>query len=140
MRFPETDVMKRTFDLFHDLGIPLIPYRISGPRTWLAYNEKRFRSGEVKSYANDPFKVGLHHGGKVPDEYARRDPSDLLNDKIQPFVDELVRDYKAGLKKLLEVDEHSTRSYLREQGYPAAVIDYIETMCNGTGGFDRALA
>ncbi|CEL61410.1 Putative bifunctional amine oxidase DDB_G0291301 OS=Dictyostelium discoideum GN=DDB_G0291301 PE=1 SV=1 [Rhizoctonia solani AG-1 IB] len=140
MRFPDTEVMSKTFDLFDELGIPLIPYRMLGKKTWLAYNEIRHRRSELPSWSTDPFKVGVSKGGKVPDDYARRDPSDMLNEVIQPFIDELIRDRQAGLDLLFKYDHHSTRSYFTEKGYPQPVIDYIETMCFGTGGYDRALA
>ncbi|CAE6492886.1 unnamed protein product [Rhizoctonia solani] len=140
MRFPDTVVMKKTFELFDELGIPLIPYRMLGKKTWLAYNEKQYRRGELPSWKTDPFKVGVNHGGKVPVEYATQSPSDLLNNEIQPFIKELIQDLEKGLENLLQYDSHSTRSYLTSKGYPQSVIDYIETMCFGTGGYDRALA
>ncbi|KAH7322245.1 hypothetical protein B0J17DRAFT_723578 [Rhizoctonia solani] len=64
----------------------------------------------------------------------------MLNRKIQPFLDELIRDRKKELQMLSEQDSHSTHNYLTEKGYPQSVIDYIETMCFGTGGYDRVLA
>ncbi|CAE6470420.1 unnamed protein product [Rhizoctonia solani] len=140
MRFPDTDVMKKTFDLFDDLGIPLIPYRMLGKKTWVAFNEYRYRRDKVPSWSTDPFKVGVKHRGKVPDKYATQSPSEMLNREIQPFLDELIRDREKGLQMLFEQDSHSTRSYLTEKGYPQSVINYIETMCFGTGGYDRALA
>ncbi|KAG8703360.1 hypothetical protein FRC11_010799, partial [Ceratobasidium sp. 423] len=93
VRFPDTVVMKKTFELFDELGIPLIPCRMLG-------------------------EVGVNHGGKFPVEYATQSPSDLLNHEIQPFI----------------------KDYLTSKGYPQSMIDYIETMCFGTGGYDRALA
>jgi hypothetical protein len=141
MRFPETKLMKKTFDLFTELDIPLLDYHISDPekQTWLAYNGRRFRLADVKTYDNDPFGVGCQNGGNVPEEYAKKDPSKLLRDAIDPFICELLRDYSTGLDYLFQHDEYSTRSYLSKK-YPQSVIDYMETMCFGTGWFDRALA
>ncbi|KAG8744806.1 hypothetical protein FRC11_013316 [Ceratobasidium sp. 423] len=111
-----------------------------GKKTWLAFNEKQYRRGGLPPWKTDPFKVGVNHGGKVPVEYATQSPSDLLNHEIQPFIKELVRDPAKGSENPLQYDSHSTRSYLTSKGYPQSMIDYIETMCFGTGGYDRALA
>ncbi|KAG8705644.1 hypothetical protein FRC11_008897, partial [Ceratobasidium sp. 423] len=151
MRFPNTKLMEPTFELFKELGLPLLKYNIIEDKNWRAYNLERHKVGDLKihGYSNDPFKVGCHNGGTVPDKYAMQNPGQLLHDAIKPLLDLLLKDRDAGIKRLKELDYHTTRSYLREgkwdekkeaEGYPPALIDYIETMTFGTGWFDRALA
>lgn len=138
MRFPDTSVMRKSFELFEELGIPLGDYTFSDPRTFLVYNDIRFQRGDV-DWSTDPFKVGEKYGGIIPDKYATQDPSHLLGSKLQLFVDKLVENYEAGLEYLLKFDNYSTRSYLSAKGFALGLINYLETMTMGTGWFDRAL-
>ncbi|KDN47264.1 hypothetical protein RSAG8_03743, partial [Rhizoctonia solani AG-8 WAC10335] len=143
MRYPNTKLMKSAFDLFTELGLELLEYKILVDENQRAFNLERHTVGDLKinTYANDPFKVGVSNGGTVPDQYAKQSPGQLLSDAVKPFIDLLLKDRKKGIQKLKEVDYHTTRSYLREEmKYPPGLIDYIETMSFGTGWFDRALA
>lgn len=144
MRFPETRLMQPTFDLFKYLNLPLQTYHISGKRTWVAYNSKRYRQEdlEVNNYSDDPFGVGCANGGTVPDRFARMNPSKLLHDAIyEDFIKVFLEDRLKGIEKITAHDKYSTRSYLMlEKGFDASTVDYMETMCFGTGWFDRALA
>ncbi|KAH7322242.1 hypothetical protein B0J17DRAFT_772804 [Rhizoctonia solani] len=145
MRFPKTDLMKPTFDLFDELNLTqsLLEYKISVDENVKAFNLERHTVGSLKvtTYADDPFKVGVSNGGTVPDHYARQNPGNLLHDAIGHLINLLVTDRAAGIAELKRLDFHTTRSYLREEkGYPPSLIDYIETMSFGTGWFDRALA
>ncbi|KAB5590639.1 bifunctional amine oxidase [Ceratobasidium theobromae] len=137
MRFPDTSVMNKTFELFDELQIPLGQYNISSPETYLLFNNIRLKRGEI-DWTTDPFRVGEAYGGVIPDEYARQDPSQLMGIELQLFVDKLVANREAGLRYLLRFDHFSTRSYLATRGFPPAVINYLETMTMGTGWFDRA--
>ncbi|KAG8793838.1 hypothetical protein FRC12_001468 [Ceratobasidium sp. 428] len=147
MRFPDTPLMHRTFDLFRKLGIPLMKYSISRDENFMVYNDIRKRKSELASasaWLDDPFKIF----GTLPKPWVEKNPSTLLHDAIQPYVDRLVRAQNIGdtderereLKKILdEIDCYSTRSYLRiKMGYPPEIINWIETMTFGTAWFDRA--
>jgi monoamine oxidase len=74
MRFPDTAIMKRTFDLFDKLGFEkdesqnpkqgnLIPYHFSGPNNPFYYNNILVEDGKV---AGDEFKMSVGAGGIVP--------------------------------------------------------------------------
>jgi hypothetical protein len=143
MRFPDTPVMDKTFELFKKLKIKLLPYNLRDDENWLVYNDIRYKRKDItaKIWSTDPFKVGQSNGGTVPDEWAKQDPSELLSRMIQPFIDTLIKNPEEELKRIIEkYDHYSTRSYLAEKGpYPPAVINWIETMSVGTGWFDRAL-
>ncbi|CAE6450032.1 unnamed protein product [Rhizoctonia solani] len=145
MRFPKTDLMKPTFDLFDELGLTpsLLDYKISVDENVKAFNLERHTVGSLRvtNYANDPFKVGVANRGTVPDNFATQNPGKLLHDAIEDLINLLVENREAGIARLKELDFHTTRSYLRDEWhYPPALIDYIETMSFGTGWFDRALA
>ncbi|CAE6335108.1 unnamed protein product [Rhizoctonia solani] len=143
MRFPDTPVMAKTFELFKKLKIKLLHYNLGDDENWLVYNDIRYKRKDItaKIWSTDPFKVGQSNGGTVPDEWAKQDPSELLSRMIQPFIDALIKNPEEELKRIIEkYDHYSTRSYLSEKGpYPPAVINWIETMSVGTGWFDRAL-
>jgi hypothetical protein len=151
MRFPHTQVMKRTYALFDRLKIPLLDYHIFQCKNWLAFNNHRYRREQIQpnncpesaarvNWTDDPFKVGVNSGGAVPEEYARQNPSVVLGDIIKPFLDMLVKNRREGLKHLFKFDHLSTRGYLTQQQLTQSTIDYIETMASGTGWFDRAFS
>ncbi|KAG9122927.1 hypothetical protein FRC07_000492 [Ceratobasidium sp. 392] len=147
MRFPDTDLMKKTFDLFRNtLKLPLQPYSISQDKNYMYYNNIRKRKSEVATAAaweDDPFKVC----GSLKDEAAKRNPSDILYEAVKPWLLDLKEAHKIqdpeNRDKALwaifdKVDKYSTRSYLAEKGYSETMINWIETMSFGTGWFDRA--
>lgn len=143
MRFPHTPVMEKTFQLFDDLGIKRLPYKIIEDKNWVAYNLERYTQEQLKAktFADDPFKVGSANGGTVPDFYAQQDPSELLHSALEDLIQALVDDHEKGVIKLMGYDGYSTRNYLmKEKNFPPSLVDYLETMCFGTGWFDRALA
>lgn len=141
MRFPETPVMEKTYELFRMLKIPLLPYNISNEANWMCYNGvRKQKAGMANAWAGDPFRVSKKNKGNVPDEYACQDPSALLEKEIAPFIKKLVENPDTALDELIDhYDHYSTRSYLTSKGYPPAVVNWIETMSYGTGWFDRAL-
>ncbi|KAG8721834.1 hypothetical protein FRC12_007073 [Ceratobasidium sp. 428] len=147
MRFPDTPLMRRTFELFDNLGITYKPYSISDGKNFMVYNGERKRKSQLASAAawqEDPFRIF----GALPEPWVRSDPSTLLHDAVQPYVDRLVVAQNIGdtnerervLEIILdEIDSHSTRSYLLAvMHYPPKIINWIETMTVGTGWFDRS--
>lgn len=86
MRFPKIPPMERyvfvpgiclqvanalhsTFDLFRRTGVPLIDYKLSGPRTPKRYNGITvFKDQGPKEMDDDPFHVSESNGGPVPDK------------------------------------------------------------------------
>lgn len=142
MRFPDTPVMERTFNLFKFLDIPLLDYHISEESNWKLYNNVRIQVKDMKAAGPDPFKVAAIPGRPgLPEYWARQDPSQLLRQAIQPFLNALARNHEVALNNIIRHYDHfSTRSYLATRwNYPPTVINWIETMSFGTGWFDRAL-
>ncbi|KAG8771087.1 hypothetical protein FRC12_003865 [Ceratobasidium sp. 428] len=144
MRFPNTPIMAKTYELFKKLEIDLLDYKISNDTNWLVYNGRRISKKEIADnptiWESDPFRVSMANGGTVPDKWAKQDPGEILHKEIKPFIDALVEDPSKALDDLIDNYDHfSTRSYLAHKKYPPAVISWIETLCAGTGWFDRAL-
>ncbi|KAF8597465.1 hypothetical protein BDV93DRAFT_406617, partial [Ceratobasidium sp. AG-I] len=142
MRFPDTPVMQRTFNLFKIVDVPTLEYHISEENNWKAYNEVRLRVKDVKTAGLDPFKVASAPGRPgLPKYWAEQDPSELLRQAINPFLQALAKNYKVALNNIIKYfDHYSTRSYLATfWKYPPKVINWVETMSFGTGWFDRGL-
>ncbi|QRV73417.1 Flavin containing amine oxidoreductase [Ceratobasidium sp. AG-Ba] len=144
MRFPDTPIMKKTYELFKNLKIRLLEYKISNETNWMVYNGRRFSKKQIaddpKIWSQDPFRISVTNGGTVPDKWAYQDPGEILEKELKPFIDKLAKNPNSALDELIdEFDHFSTRSYLASKGYPPALISWIETMSAGTGWFDRAL-
>ncbi|KAG8793837.1 hypothetical protein FRC12_001467 [Ceratobasidium sp. 428] len=147
MRFPKTPLMQKTFDLFNLLNIPRQKYSISRGANFLAYNNIRKRKSDFANasiWLDDPFKVF----GSLPSPWVQRNPSDLLYAAVEPWLRRLKdahaiedpRQRNLEFQMIFEeVDDYSTRSYLRtHMHYPHTIINWIETMTFGSGWFDRA--
>ncbi|KAG8791048.1 hypothetical protein FRC12_010299 [Ceratobasidium sp. 428] len=143
MRFPYVPVMKAAFELLDRLGIEVSPFVMSAGGNLLSYNGIRMRKSELQgpsAWENDPFKVSRHNGGKIPPgPWDGKDPSILLAETIQPFVDELLSDADRGLDHLMsKYHGYSGRTYMvTHMGYPPELVDWIEVMTVGAGWLDR---
>jgi hypothetical protein len=134
MRYPDIPIMARFFDLVRKrlkMGDKLLPVTMSHGRNVLHFNGVRVTKENVKPPFTgvDTFKVGISERNL------------LYYNAIHPLREYFVSDtFSNGLKKLLEKDEHSVRSYLAlEKRYPAPVINWLETMEWRTGTFDASL-
>jgi hypothetical protein len=139
MRFPDTPYMKRVFDLFQSLKIKTMPYKLSSGYTFLYYNTvpyQRNAAGDGPPRGKDTFKVEPYVGAKAVQE----GPDAIMAGVNKPFRDALMKDWKIGMKTLMEADDFSVRSYLRHQGWKQEEINWIETMQASSGTFDRALS
>jgi hypothetical protein len=139
MRFPKTPFMKRTFELFKSLNIPTMPYHFSSGHTFLYYNTIRYQrdaNGNGPPAGTDPFKVQ----GSVGARAIKEGSAEIVASAIKPFRDALMKDWKTGMKTLMEADDYSVRSFLRFKGWNQEVINWVETMEDSTGSFDRALS
>ncbi|RIB19897.1 flavin-containing amine oxidoreductase-domain containing protein [Gigaspora rosea] len=95
--------------------IKLIPFIFSNPNALYYFNNKKAPSGEIMTL-NYSKSVGVKELGLpdvIPDNYL-----DLFNDALQPFFDELDKNFTNGLIYLKRYDHHSTYSYLREVFLP----------------------
>lgn len=125
MRYPDTPFMKRTFDLMKNRGlnIRLIDYIFTAPNTFHYY------PFSPKGYVDDKYLV----------EGAETIVKDMLTPLKAPFKE---RPIDEAIKILMEVDVHSTRSYMAlalKPPYPSSAIHWCETMDKSTGWYDRAL-
>ncbi|KAI8170920.1 hypothetical protein K4K49_006448 [Colletotrichum sp. SAR 10_70] len=149
MRFPDNEVMSRSFRLFDYLDIKkgalgertnvkdwpvLIPYYLS--------DEDKV----CPSYFNNIQKTGSPWGNAV-DPLTNKNPSDLYDEALKPFVD-LVKKYfdekttSCGKEKLWALlkkgDQMSVRQYLLSKT-TACQFEWLETATYGTGWYDQGL-
>ncbi|KAK3294313.1 uncharacterized protein B0H64DRAFT_343589 [Chaetomium fimeti] len=140
MRYPNIPTMKRTFDLFERTKVPLIPYCLSDKSNPSMFNDHLF------SDVTDPYHVSVSSGGKVPDAVVK-DYKGPLNAAFGPYKKALAEDFREGHKKLMEVDDFSTREFLKRGGpegkltkYDFFSIQWMETQNTSTNLFDQAFS
>ncbi|KAI1214156.1 FAD/NAD(P)-binding domain-containing protein [Annulohypoxylon truncatum] len=141
MRFPDIPIMKRTFDLFKLTGMPLIPYYLNRPETRDLFNDHF--SDESSS---DPYQVSIKNGGPVSDDVVDN-VNNILEAAFGPYKEKLVENFKEGFAELMEVDDFSTREFLKRGGpdgkqpsYDFFSIQWMETMNTSTNLFDQAFS
>lgn len=141
MRYPNIPTMKRTFDLFDRTSIPLIKYYLAGESCPSLFNDHLFVKGE-----QDPYKVSVTNGGSIPDDVVDN-LDQILKTAFGPYKDALANNFKDGWKKLMEVDDFSTREYLKRGGprgeerqYDFFSIQWMETQDTSTNLFDQAFS
>ncbi|KAG7091716.1 hypothetical protein E1B28_008117 [Marasmius oreades] len=156
MRFPDTGVMKPTYDLFKELDIPLLKYQISCDETWLCYNDIRVNRGDA---TGQDFGARVSRGGNVPDEWVNEGVEALMKNVYGRFLAKLRADFRVGYEELMKYDEHSTRSFMAfveleawkdpnppgdeypaKERYPTSVVNWLETMTSSVGSFDMSLS
>ncbi|RIB25388.1 hypothetical protein C2G38_2031086 [Gigaspora rosea] len=95
--------------------IKLIPFIFSNPNALYYYNNKKASSGEIMTsdYSESATVKQLGLPDVIPDNYL-----DIYLDALQPFFDELDKNFTNGLMYLKRYDNHSTYSYLREVYLP----------------------
>ncbi|KAF8747653.1 Flavin containing amine oxidoreductase, partial [Rhizoctonia solani] len=155
MRFPCTSVMKTTYQLFRELDIPLLEYRMNTKESFLYYNGIRRQQSDAQG---EDFGARQARGGNVPDEWADQGYDRLMENVYARWLHRLRTDFNDALEYLVEhYDKHSTRSLMafvefpevidNETGqvvfpakklYPTTVINWLETMTFSAGWFDRA--
>lgn len=164
MRYPKTNIMTRTFNLFNgkwlntngiNIKDKVIQYKFADvpdqggkPKgnTFRMYNGIRKRAKDIPA-TGDVFGFAQASGGDVDKDYIEVGASKLLDDAIQPFVGALVSDMEkkprgeAGLKNLMRFDQYSTRGFLSDcKKIEPTAINWMETMTYSTGWFDRSLS
>ncbi|KAG7096239.1 hypothetical protein E1B28_003688 [Marasmius oreades] len=156
MRFPDTAVMKPTYDLFEELGIPLLNYEISCDKTWLCYNNIRVQRGDA---SGQEFGARVSKGGNVPDKWVDKGVDALMKNVYGRFLAKLRADFEDGYEELMRYDEYSTRSFMAfveleswkdpnppgdeypaKERYPTSVVNWLETMTSSVGSFDMSLS
>ncbi|KAJ9662063.1 hypothetical protein H2198_001605 [Neophaeococcomyces mojaviensis] len=135
--------MDRTFELFDKLKLPLIKYILSdgSVKTPAMYNDIVVVDGGIIPQDVDPFHVSVAHGGSVPDETVQKGVSGILDDAFGPYKKVMAEDFKEGMKMLLEVDNFSTREYLKDpkhQNLDFFSIQWLETNNTSSNLFDQA--
>lgn len=143
MRFPNINIMQRTFDLFKLLELPLIKYYLSDGaiKTPQMYNDRTIVKGGNYPAETDPFHVAKSHGGSVPDETVDKGVDGVLAEAFQYYKDIMAKDFQKGFEELMKVDEYSTRQYLRDpnhQNLDFYSIQWLETNNTSSNLFDQA--
>ncbi|KAM5341884.1 hypothetical protein ACJ41O_014915 [Fusarium nematophilum] len=144
MRFPNNDIMKRTFQLFNFIGLEqgkggIIPYYLEDELGVCPsyFNDMRHVGDAWGKGIEDPFNIncGLPEGGKIPKELLAQDPSKLVSQALAPFIkktkeqfQEALKEIDAGTiegdaskelwKRLMAADHQSTRQFLASDENP----------------------
>jgi hypothetical protein len=161
MRYPETPIMWRVFDLFRnrlDLGDKLVPYIMTSENQFLHYNGRRVQQRDIdkagiQDIHPDYFHDSEINGGMVPPDFIERGTAHWLSQCFDPFKKLFEQDFEKGWKQLMMFDEHSARSFmassfditegdfvLKKEKYPFFAINWLERMNTGTGLFDMAFS
>lgn len=145
MRLPDSHFQIIVYDLIDYLNtsprlpgrmhIERIPYILNSPGNFVHINGHSYGS-DNQSNASPAILTPRKLGWKVPNEYLDRSAGDLLGGVLDPFVKELRDDFDQGFQSLLRFDHMSFRYYLQAQaGWPASVIDFVETVTSQTNQF-----
>ncbi|RPB09826.1 amine oxidase [Morchella conica CCBAS932] len=145
MRYPKIPLMDRTFRLFEELEVPLIPYYLSGTGNPAMYNDI-LGPGSDEDF--DHYKISSESGGVVMDQAVRDGVTEVMRQALEPYKGPMKVDFEAGFKKLKEeADKYSTREYLRtvfeyagQTGLDFHTIQWLETGQTSSGLFDQAFS
>ncbi|KAH6970187.1 hypothetical protein DER45DRAFT_640271 [Fusarium avenaceum] len=142
MRFPNNDIMKRTFQLFHFIGLEkgpggLIPYYLEDEQDVCPsyFNDVRHIGDPWKKPGvDDPFQInsGLPKNGKIDPIFLKTDPSKLVQEALADFIALTKKKAKAAIdedpdvrtekdkfwKHLMDADHQSTRQFLMSDANP----------------------
>jgi monoamine oxidase len=145
MRYPDIPLMDRTFALFKRTNMPLINYCLT-PKSKNAACPQLFNDRLWVPDTEDPYHVSTKNGGSVPPEVVDN-VDNILKDTFGPYKEALKEDFKKGYKKLMDVDDFSTREYLKRGGpegkepkYNFFAIQWMETQGTATNLFDQAFS
>ncbi|KAL9567493.1 hypothetical protein ACKAV7_008443 [Fusarium commune] len=142
MRFPNNDIMKRTFQLFHFIGLDkgrggLIPYYLEDEDDVCPsyFNDVRpVGDPWKKPNVDDPFKInsGLPDNGKIDPRFLKADPAKLVSEALAGFIDETKKKAQEAIKEpenqnekkkefwdhLMKADHQSIRQFLMSDDNP----------------------
>ncbi|RSL83216.1 hypothetical protein CEP51_004657 [Fusarium floridanum] len=109
MRFPNNEIMKRTFQLFNFIGLHkgkggLIPYYLDDElgacpsyfndvrHVGNAWSKDKDKDKDIE----DPFQInsGLPESGKIPKEFLAQDPAKLVAKALAPYIKETKKEFK----------------------------------------------
>ncbi|KAK6525853.1 hypothetical protein TWF281_010897 [Arthrobotrys megalospora] len=142
MRFPESRIMTRLFDLFKVLDMKktpdgqvpvkgeLVPYIFKHPKQPTLYNGVKVVLGDK------PLTASAFGISGIPDESA----SDLVSDALKPFLDSYKHDSaEVFWKKILkDAEPYSVRQYFTEF-YDFKTTEFLETVEYGDGWYNQGL-
>ncbi|KAI0892135.1 hypothetical protein F4806DRAFT_500297 [Annulohypoxylon nitens] len=128
---PITGVLARTLENIRDAGMPNdSTYPVFGK-----YLALQVRSAGAKDVLEDHFDICR----EVKMTYI--DPVEALQKVIRPYVKVLKDDPEKGFKMLMEVDQYSTREYLRvKEDMKPELIEYLEWVYGATDYFRVAFS
>ncbi|KAI5803004.1 hypothetical protein EDC01DRAFT_774681 [Geopyxis carbonaria] len=167
MRFPNSGIMERTFELFKMVGLGdvkaakgskergrLIKYKMKaeGENQIRMYNG--IRTTAMGDDGKDTFAFGIDPFYTEYKLNGRSGASALVEYAIGSFKEALLKDFKTGWANMMKYDDVPMRVYLRKMivnpnpaitdpaekvGLPANVVNWIEAVNNASGSLDRGL-
>lgn len=168
MRFPEHISMRRVFHLFkypplNTNGIALEkrkrPYYFTAVdnNAFQDFNGAIYRQNAVPASSSDPYKArSVIFDIPDPSPYYTAGPDAILDDVVKPFAEGLYADLqnntKTGWAHLMRYDHYSARAYMTITYRPSSemflpptslstdIVNWVETIEDSTGSYDRALS
>ena len=134
MRIPRSSIHDSVYALIQHLNtynppemkVNLIPYILEHK------NNKAFIRGRKFDFDDASWGEVMD----IPEEYRGKSARTLLREVVSPWLELLRQDFEAGFQKLLKYDEYSFRRYLRTEGWPHEVIEYVELTNSQTNQYD----
>ncbi|KAK4164716.1 flavin-containing amine oxidase [Cladorrhinum sp. PSN259] len=121
---------------FESDKVKLIPYIFEVGNNFRLFNDKLVHLAVTPSA--ETFGTLKSDNGTVSDPaFGAMSPQKILETEFAPLVQGLEDDFTSGFVKLMEYDHLSVRQFLMERGYAAEEIDWIETVHDFTGQYDR---
>ncbi|MCJ1442522.1 MAG: hypothetical protein MMC23_003018 [Stictis urceolatum] len=116
MRFPDTPIMKRTFDLFKKTTTPtkLGEYKMRCDDQPMRYNDITKVLPKENPWKDDPFKVSTKNDGPVPAETVS-DPDTILDDAYYPYRRKIKRALNALVIHQAIEDKHRKPDWESEE-------------------------
>ncbi|CCO37713.1 hypothetical protein BN14_11872 [Rhizoctonia solani AG-1 IB] len=127
MRFPHTSVMRTTYQLFQELEIPLIRYRMETPESFLYYNGVCVQRNAAQG---QDFNACQSQRGNIPDDWVDKGYKNLLKNVFDRWLFSLRRDFENTIM--------GEEIFPKKDLYPTTVINWLETMAFSVGWFDQS--
>jgi monoamine oxidase len=145
MRLPQTAEQQPVFDLIKTLNatlpsqfnIPLITYNLYDQGNLVYVNGVTGGNGPLtwSQYLSNPAQLNFPLPGPVASQTA----SKLLDAALQDFLPLLEKDFPKGFAKIVQYDDYSLYTYLRQiSKWPLEQINYVEVMNSATNQFQNS--
>lgn len=116
--------------------VQLIPYIFEVDNNFRLFNDKLVHLQVTPSA--ETFQVLKSDNGTIANStFGAMSPQQVLEDEFTPLVQGLEDDFTIGFIQLMQYDHLSVRQFLMERGYTPQEIDWMETVHDFTGQYDR---